>query len=346
MSSHTDHLYEFGDSQKERLRHAIGALVLVTLFGTCGFMLCEEWNFWRSLYFTLITITTVGYGDYGLSETGEKFTSVLLIAGITTATFAFGQIIQIAVSYQMAWRHRMQKEIDKVSDHYVVCGAGRVGRAVCERFANRSIPFVLIDSDLERCQWARSKGYMTLVGCATHDQTLFDAGLERAKGVICATKFDATNIVITLSAAELNSDVVIVSRANDEDSEHKLKRAGATHVISPSFNGGHDMANLLLQPNLTNFINRSHDFESAYTLAEVTVTAGSSLVGQSFKEFGMTESSLAFIAVKYPNGETRLRPRADDPIEADYVVIVGGKADSVERMMALANPGQGLRAAG
>ena len=138
-------------SERRRLVRAVLALVLVLSFGTAGFVLIEGWEPWKALYFTLITITTVGYGDEGVSEVGKRFTTILLLGGIATATYAFGQIVQAAVNYQLAWRRRMHQAIEKLNGHYIICGLGSVGRAVCDRLSAEGKPFVVIEADEERC---------------------------------------------------------------------------------------------------------------------------------------------------------------------------------------------------
>ena len=187
--------------RQRRLRRAILALSVVLTGGTLGFMIIEPtWGLWRSLYFTLITVTTVGYSDEGLSAQGRGFTTILLVAGIATASYAFSQIVQAAVSYQFAWRRRMQKDIDRLRDHYVVCGMGRVGRAVCKQLTENSTPFVVIEQDIDRFQQAPSYGFLAILGTATEDAVLLQAGIKRARGIVCAFDSDSENIVITLSA--------------------------------------------------------------------------------------------------------------------------------------------------
>lgn len=325
----------FGHEHQARLRRAILALAFVLVGGTCGFMLIEpNWGFWRSFYFTLITVTTVGFSDEGLSETGRRFTTLLLVAGIATATYAFGQIVQAAVTYQLAWRRRMQNQIDKLSNHFVVCGVGQVGRAVCKQLAADDIPFVVIEQDAERFEQARAAGLLCVQGSATEDLVLQRAGIERARGIVCAVDSDSENIVITLSARELNPDIVIVSRADDESAVQKIKRAGATHVVSPALRGGSDIANLLIRPHLAEFLAQSHCSSDEFTLSEITVHPDAPLVGQSLRDYGRKENSVVFVAIKRANGKTTVRPGADETFQPKDIVIVVGEPSAVARMSA------------
>ena len=319
--------------RQRRLRRAILALSVVLTGGTLGFMIIEPtWGLWRSLYFTLITVTTVGYSDEGLSAQGRGFTTILLVAGIATASYAFSQIVQAAVSYQFAWRRRMQKDIDRLRDHYVVCGMGRVGRAVCKQLTENSTPFVVIEQDIDRFQQAPSYGFLAILGTATEDAVLLQAGIKRARGIVCAFDSDSENIVITLSARELNADVLIVSRADDEGAVQKIKRAGASHVVSPALRGGADIANLLIRPHLTEFLEQSHGSSNGCRLAEVTIDADAPLVGQTLREYGDKEDALVFVAMKRVGGKMTIRPNADETFRPGDVVIVAGDPEAVVRI--------------
>ena len=298
----------------------------------------DEWGFWRSLYFTVITITTVGYGDYGLSETGERFTAILLIFGIGTATYAFGEVVKAAIAYQSAWRYRMQRKVDRVSQHFIVCGYGRVGRTVCDRLMEREVPFVIIENNESAIETCIEKGFLVVHGEASEDAVLMQAGIERAKGIVCAVDSDSLNIVITMGARELNPDILIVSRADAEDSVHKIHRAGASHVVSPLLRGGDDIANRLTRPHLTEFIDQSRDESNGFKLGEVKVAPASSLIGQSLREYGQQQRSIAFLAIKHANGETRIRPAADHSFAEGDIVFVVGDCDGVYKMSRDAAP--------
>ncbi|MEL7088208.1 MAG: potassium channel family protein, partial [Planctomycetota bacterium] len=180
--------------QQRNVFHAVLALLFVIAAGTAGFSLLEEqWSAWDAFFFTLITITTVGYGDYGLDFRGEIFALTLLLTGIAVTTYAFGQVVQLAVTSRVVWRRQMLKTIERMQDHYIVCGAGRVGRAVCERFEESGVPLVVIDRDAERCEWARAHGHLAIEGNATDDGTLLAAGVVRCKGLVASAPSDNEN---------------------------------------------------------------------------------------------------------------------------------------------------------
>jgi voltage-gated potassium channel len=226
----------------------------------------------------------------------------------------------------------MQKDIDRLQDHFIVCGIGRVGRTVCRRLSEASVPFVVIEKDQEQFNWARSRGHLVINGAATEDEVLMQAGIERARGVVCAVDSDPENIVITLSARELNPDVSIISRADNEDAVHKIQRAGASHVVSPALKGGDDIANLLIRPHLAEFLEQSSRTESEYKLSDVAIAPGSALVGQTLREYGAREQGLVFVAIKRADGTPRLRPFAEERFRPGDIVIIAGQPDAVLRM--------------
>lgn len=326
-------------AHRRRLVSAASALTAVVLFGTIGFMLIQDdWDFWKSLYFTLITITTVGYGDYGLSPAGERFTSLLLVFGIATATYAFSQLVQAIIFLQLNWRRKMQKQIDALRNQFVVCGLGRVGRAIATNLASQGHPFVIVDPDENVCDWARMQGYPTVQGSATEDQTLHEAGIERASGLVCVSNDDSENIVMTLTARDLNPTLNIVSRAGHQDSIHKLRRAGATRVVAPELSGGNDITSMLTKPHLADFLEKSRGADSEYALSEITILPDSELLDRTIRDYGVSEPSIIFVAIKREEHGTRLRPTADERIQAGDVFIVAGDTESIARMTAQAQP--------
>jgi voltage-gated potassium channel len=318
------------DSQ--RLMRAVFALGLVLSLGTTGFVLIEGWDVWRSLYFTVITITTVGFGDEGIGEMGKRFTTVLLLGGIATATYAFGQIVQIAVSSQNRWRSRMDQTIKRLNDHFIVCGLGTVGRTVCHRLQEEGAPFVVVEADAERVERGCALGYLVLQGSATEDDVLHSAGIDRARGIVCAVNSDSDNIVITLSARTLNPTIQIVSRVDADDAEHKVERAGASHVVSPGIKGGMEIADVLVRPRLAAFLRQSSTDKTGFRLGEIEIRSGSPLVGRTLREYGESEPGILFVAITSEDGTTRSRPPISEPIRADDTMIVAGDADSLCRM--------------
>ncbi len=323
---------------------ALLAILSVLLFGTIGLSLIEGWTGWQSLYFTLITITTVGYGDMGLSEEGQKFTTVILVLGIATTTYAFGQLVQAAIAYQLDWRFRMQKRADMLSGHSIVCGAGRCGRAAGEKLREEGHDIVVIDVDTHHLDWCRENNVPFILGCATDDDALRNAGIERARGVICATDSDAENIMICLTSRELNPEILVVSRANQQESIRKLQRAGASHVIAPALDSGRELACSLVRPHVSRFLRASHDAESRFRLISVPIEEGSPAIGLTTRLLGEREPHIVFVAIQKPGGEMEIRPIADDPLESGDLLIVLGDPEVVGRLTEWTGCGEGVGA--
>ncbi|MEO0514265.1 MAG: potassium channel protein [Planctomycetota bacterium] len=327
-----DQFSELAEHQRQRrnVANAVLTMLIVIAIGTTGFALLEEqWTAWDAFFFTLITITTVGYGDYGLDMKGEMFALVLLIAGIAVTTYAFGQVVQLAVTNRAAWRRKMLKTIENMSDHYIVCGVGRVGRAVCERFEESGVPLVIIDQDPARCEWARAHGHLAIEGNATQDDTLLLAGIGRCKGLVAAAPSDNENLVITLTAREHNADCLIICRSGDPETEAKFRRAGADRVVAPETHGGHTIANLLVRPHMTDFLAQTG--EGDYQLTELQLKPESPLVGLTILEIGEREPQLVFVAHKPVGQPARVRPELDEVLNAGDILIVVGQLDALAR---------------
>lgn len=306
----------------------LAALSIVITFGTIGFMLVEpDWGPWKSLFFTLITITTVGYGDEGLSPNGEVFAAVLLLLGIGTATYSLSSLVQIAVTCQTSWKRKMQNKIHRLRDHFIICGFGRIGQTLAQELLEAGTPFVIVDCDPAIIDSALEAGYLGLVGNSTDDEILRLAGTERARGVVCAINSDAENTFVALCAREMNPDLFIASRASTERSAHRIRRAGADIVVSPYTSAGQTIADAILRPRLAEFLRnqRSSDIE----LGELTVTSQSGLNGQAVREVGARFPRIAFVAIK--RGEsTEIRPGGNQHFTTDDTVTMAGSREELE----------------
>jgi voltage-gated potassium channel len=324
---------------KSRAFRAGILLISIILFGTIGFMWTQEdWGIWKSIYFTLITITTVGYSDYELNDTGQKFTLILLLFGIVTATYAFTQIMQAAVSYHINWQKRTLKMITKLNQHHIICGFGRVGSFVCQQLKEANIPFVLIDKDPVRCQKAQQSDYLVIEDSATDDYVLEQAGIEKAQSIVCTVDNDIENIIITMTARELNENVTIISRVDDEGSRHKVQRAGATHVISPFRTGGEEITTILTKPHLSEFLNHSDPKEkNHFSLKEISIKPEAALVGQKIIDYVLSEPSLVFVALKRGDEPLQIRPCTDTVLQADDTIVVAGNEEALGRMETVAH---------
>ena len=317
----------------------IGAIVIVVVSGTLGFWLLEpEWGIWRSLYFTLITVTTVGYGDEGISPHGEGFAAILLIVGIATFTYSLTTLVQIATNQEAIRKRKMQKQIDQTKDHVLVCGYGRMGQSVCNELDHDGISCVVIDQDSEKCRQAAEEGRLVLHGSASDDDLLLRAGIERARSIVCAVNCDAENIFITITARELGKNIFIASRAEVESTARKLERGGASLVVLPHEMAGSSIARSIVNPHLAKVLQRQRHCQESIQLGEVSVCDNSPLVNQTIAGFGASEQSIVFVAIHRSTGAILLRPSGEDVFSSGDTVIVAGRPGDLNRMHEASQP--------
>jgi len=296
---------------------------MVVLAGTIGFFLTEDWSLWRCLYFTLITISTVGYGDLGVSPLGEVVAALLLVCGIGTFTFSLSTLVQIATDEEGKRQRKMKREIDECSDHIIVCGYGRMGETICDQVRRAGMTVVVVERDDHNYIRSIEDGHLTLQGQASEDDTLLAAGVMKARGIVCAVSSDAENMFICVTARDLNPECLVVARAESIGSARKLKHAGATVSISPQQMAGESAANALLRPYMTKIMS-GDDLAGRFELGEAVVNAKSSLVGKSIDEFGHEAEGAVFIAIRRADGELVVRPRGKDCFATDDVIIFAG----------------------
>jgi voltage-gated potassium channel len=317
--------------------------VLVVL-GTFGYHLIEGWSFFDSLYMTVITVTTVGYLEvHELSTDGRTFTMLLALGGVFTLFFAASEILRGVVGGEIRGvlgRQRMERTLHEIKDHVLVCGYGRMGRLICQELSSRGIPFVLVERREERLRGFDLAHGIPLAGDATSEETLNKAGIDRARGLIAVAASDAENLYVVMTARELSAELVIVARAEEEAAEKKLRRAGATRVVSPWVAGSHRVTQALLRPNATDFIElatRSEHLE--LQIEETEIAPGSTMSGQMLKESRIRqELGIIIVAIKKPGGEMLFNPSPEDVIQPRDVLITLGPRPQLDRLAALARP--------
>ncbi|MFQ5678121.1 MAG: potassium channel family protein [Gemmatimonadota bacterium] len=273
---------------------ALGTALLV--LGTLGFLALPGWNFSDALYMTVITLTAVGYQEvHPLNDAGRLLAGFLLAGGITSMGLWFALITSAIVEMDLAHvfrTRRTMKEIDRLRDHIVVCGAGGTGRQVMEELAASGMPLVAIELDPERADSLREmdSGPLVLEADATEDETLLSAGIRHARGLVASLSADTDNLFVCLSARDLNPDLTIVARAFQEETVSKLYRAGADHVVSPNISGGTQMASVLLRPQVMSFLDVVTRGEGiSLRLEEVQVPEGSTLAGTTLADARIRE---------------------------------------------------------
>lgn len=318
------------------------ALVTLSAVGTAGYMTITGLAFTDALYMTVITLTTVGYREVApLGPAGQYFTMVLLVSGLGVVIYSATLLARDVIEGELQrgfGRRRVQRTIEKASGHIVVCGFGRMGRMVCKELLAKPAEFVVVDRDTEALRLAEAEGHPCVAGDATEDAVLEAAGITRARGLVAALSTDADNVYVVLSARELNPNLLIVARAEDDRSERKLLHAGATRVVSPYAIGGHRMAHALLRPTVLDVIDlATHSRGLELQIEEVEVSAGSFCDGVILRDSGLREAAgLIVIAVRKPDGHTTFNPSPDTPIAAgDRLVLLGqtGSLREVEQRL-------------
>lgn len=313
------------------------ALALLVVFvlvfgGTLGYMTVERWTFFDSLYMSVITLTSVGYLEvHPLSAEGRVFTMGLLLTGVFSlffaATSAIRSIVDGELTGQLA-KDRMEKKLQSLTDHVIVCGYGRMGRLVAQEFTQQQIPFVVIERAESLLADFKAPHGVALAGDATHDETLRRAGIERARTLVTLAASDADNLFITMSARLMSDRVFIVARAEDEGAEKKLMKAGASRVISPYIIGGQRVAQAVLRPSVVDFIELATRSDyMALQIDETTVSKTSVLCGQPLRDTGLRQDlGLIVVAIKRPDGRMVYNPAPETEIsEGDILITLGPK---------------------
>ncbi len=313
-------------------------LASILILAVVGYALLEGWTALESVYMAIITIFTVGFQEIRpLSPSGKVLTIIIIVAGVGTAFYAAVKAVEIIVEGEMTGyrrRRRMDKIISEMKNHYVICGFGRVGHNVAQVFDSSGIPYVVIDSKKETLDELDTKNVPIILGDATSDNILLEAGIRSAKGLIACSDSDVANVYVTLSARALKPDLYIVARAGIKDTEKKLLMAGANRVISPYFISGVRMAALVMRPVACNFLDLiTHAGQLDFSLYEIAVPANSPLVNKNLAEAAIRNVSGALVlAIQKFDGSFDLHPNAASKIETEDVLVVIGTQEHFEKL--------------
>ncbi len=330
------------DDIRRQLRVSIAAIFGVVAIGILGYSLLEGWSLFDSAYMTIITLAGVGYGEtHPLDGIGRLFTIFLIVAGV----FSFGNIVSqvaraISEGYfqEVIQIRRRTTMLTALQEHYIVCGLGRIGGQVCRDFATDNVAFVVIEQDEALCKQASAIGYLVLQGDASSDQLLQEAGIARAKCIVCALPSDAENLYIVLSAKLLNPKIFTIARASNEESVAKLTRVGADRVVSPYLTGAKRMAALALRPQVVDFteaalVGKNNTFYIEELLLDTKLNCP--FLNRSLKEVDIRAQSGALVlAIRRADGELFGSPTGDTRLEEGDLLICMGTA---EQLRALSN---------
>lgn len=314
------------------LRLAFLLFLTVLCTGVIGYILIEGWSWLDSLYMTVITISTVGFHEVGeLSLAGRFFTIFLIILGAGVLLYVFSVAIEFMVEGHLTGlmgRRRMDKQIKRLDGHYILCGLGRVGQQVAKEFQAAGRSFVVIENNPDKIALCKEEGLLYVEGDASSDEILNEANIKKAKGLVSAVDTDAANVFVTLTARVLNPDIMIVARANSEESEEKLLKAGANRVISPTAIGGRRMANLLLKPLVCDYLDVvSHGGDFEFQLEEAVIKSGSALANKTLRESQLREKvGVLILAIEKKDGRLDTNPSPETTFSTgDKVVVIGTK---------------------
>jgi voltage-gated potassium channel len=314
------------------------------LAGTAGYYLLEkDYTLFDALYMTVITITTVGYEEVHppLSMAGRFFTVILLLVGVLTFFYTVTELVRIVISgevQELLGRRRMARNLAELKNHMIICGYGRMGRHVCHEFSQRGLPFVIVDRRAEALRDFKLPHGIALEGDATTDEILKLAGVERARALVTVAASDADNLFITLSARLLNDKLFIVARAEGELAEQKLRRAGASRVVTPYAIGGAKVAMAVLRPAVVDFIELATGTEHLdLQIEETLIQPKSALAGVTLHASRLrTDLGIIVVAIKKGNGHLVANPSGEAVMEAGDTLIALGARQSLDRVEELA----------
>lgn len=333
--------------EKSRLNHllsavkqlwiAMGILVLAISVGTIGYRLIEGIPWFDAYYMSLVTLSTVGFGEViPLSHTGRVFTSFLIVFNIGFFAYAISTITSIFTDTEIHaffQEFSMMQRIKKLNQHTIVCGYGRHAYEVCQELSKQQMPFIVIEKEEGKLAGLRSDtSYIYLSGDATDDDILMEAGIERASSLVSTLPLDANNLFVVLSARQINSKLKIISRLNHAEDEGKLRRAGADHVVMPEKIGGFYMATLVNKPDLVEFFSLiSNMRNSRVVFEEIPVSKlNQSFQGISIAEGGIVEQTqLPIVGIRFPDGQYQLNPKPDMILHPDMHLVILGDAEQM-----------------
>jgi len=323
-----------------RLLIVAAVLVSAILLGTLGFVLVEGWTLFDAFYMALMTLTTVGYGEvHPLSFHGRLFASFLMLVGVASVFVSFAILGDTLLRLELTDyfdQRRRTRMLQHIAGHYIVCGAGRVGRSVVLELQRAGTKVVLIDNDPERLKWGETLGVLTLSADASKDETLRRARIDTAAGLVAAIASDAENVYVTLSAKVLNPSLYIAARASDEQAEEKLRRAGAATVLTPYTYIGHRLAQSLLRPHVLSFLDVASAFGKTdldLEIEQLRVASGSLLSSRTLAEAHLGRTyGVIVLAVRRQNGVMQFNPQADVRLEAGDVLIAMGERQKLKQL--------------
>ncbi len=328
-------------------RHLIfsfSILILIVAAGTIGYMIIEGWQFIDALYMTVITISTVGFKEVNeVDAAGRIFTIFLVFSGVGFTLYVAAAVVQFMVEGRIRiilGRRRLDKKIDRLKDHYIICGYGRIGRVLCRHLKRADIDVAVIEKDPEQIPVMDEDGILYIAGEATDENILIKAGIKRAKGLVAALATDTDNVFLVLTARQLAPEILIMARSSQETAKIKLRAAGANFVESPYEMGAVSMAHRIIRPTVTSFLDLAFAHKRRdIQMEEIPVSSASELVNVQLKDSGIRQKyNLIIIAIKKSDGSMQFNPSFEPVIAPHDTVIAVGEADNLQKLGWVLNP--------
>ena len=326
------------------LKYCILLLILVIFLGVGGYMSIEGWNFLDALYMAVTTLTTVGYSEvHEVSDPGRIFTIFFIIIGVVYFLYMAGAVVQFMVEGQIRTilgRRSLDKKIDRLKNHYIVCGYGRIGKTLCTMLKKKAVDLVVIEKDKDLIPVMVENKIFYISGDAGDETNLIKAGIRHAKGLIAVLAMDTDNVFLVLTARQLNPDIYIMANASHNESKPKLIAAGANRVELPYDMGAVSMAQRIIRPTVTNFLNLAFaQKRKDIQMEEIPVSPSSGLVNVMLKDSGIRQRfNLIIIAIKKSDDSMLFNPSFEAVIESGDTVIAVGEEENLKNLEKILNP--------
>ena len=330
----------------KHLKYSLMLASMTIIIGTLGYMIIEGWSFIDAFYMAVITVSTVGFKEvHEIGTAGRIFTVFFVFSGVGFTLYVAGAVVQFLVEGQVRaimGRRRLDRQINRLKNHYIVCGYGRIGRVLCQNLVERKpIDIVVVESNPDKIPEMEEDGILYVSGNASDENMLLKAGIKNAKGLVAALATDIDNVFLVLSARQLSPDLNIIARASNAGAEAKLIAAGANIVESPYELGARSMAQRIIRPTVTNFLELvaySHDRKDIQ-MEEIPVNSSSELVDVMLKDSGIRQKyNLIIIAIKKPDGSMTFNPHFESTIHAGDTVIAVGETENLQKLEKRLNP--------
>ena len=319
-------------------RLAIALLTLIIAGGTIGYVLVEGWSAWDAFFMTVTTVATVGYREvHPLSFRGQVFTILLIFGGVGTAFYTVTLLATIVVEgglHRRFEQRRFNRMLEQITDHFILCGYGRIGAIVADELHRQGVPFIVIERSAERLHPALERGWLGLAADASREDVLERAGIARARGLLAAVGTDAENVYTVLTARVMRPDLFIIARVESDDAEPKLRRAGADRVVSPYQIGANHIVQTALRPAVVDFVRLATSSEFLdLSMEQVKVSDRSPYAGKSLLDAGIrTKFGVIIVGIKHVRGEMEFNPAPEDVLQSGDELVVLGRPENVKAL--------------